>query len=132
MSLEQSIDKYLKKVEQETQDKLNVIGIWAVSKANDNLRENGSVVTSNLVNSINYATVTSQGGIKGNTEGTQLEQPNDKMSVKIGSNVQYARRVELGFTGQDSLGRNYNQPAKPYLRPILKLKNEIINLFTRK
>lgn len=26
----------------------------------------------------------------------------------------YARRIELGFTGTDSLGRNYNQPPYPY------------------
>lgn len=37
----------------------------------------------------------------------------------IGSAVVYARRIELGFTGTDSLGRFYNQPAYPYLRPAL-------------
>lgn len=26
----------------------------------------------------------------------------------------YARRIELGFHGSDSLGRSYNQPAYPY------------------
>lgn len=31
----------------------------------------------------------------------------------------YSRRLELGFTGTDSLGRNYNQPAYPYLAPAL-------------
>ena len=29
----------------------------------------------------------------------------------------YSRRIELGFKGTDSLGRNYNQPAYPYFRP---------------
>ncbi len=29
----------------------------------------------------------------------------------------YARRIEYGFIGQDSLGRNYNQAAQPYVRP---------------
>lgn len=37
----------------------------------------------------------------------------------IGSAVVYARRIELGFTGTDSLGRFYNQPPYPYLRPAL-------------
>lgn len=32
----------------------------------------------------------------------------------------YGRRIELGFQGQDSLGRNYNQRAYPYLRPAVK------------
>lgn len=29
----------------------------------------------------------------------------------------YARRIELGFQGPDSLGRVYDQPAFPFLRP---------------
>jgi hypothetical protein len=34
-----------------------------------------------------------------------------------GTNVEYARRIEYGFQGADSLGRNYSQAAQPYLRP---------------
>lgn len=29
----------------------------------------------------------------------------------------YARRIELGFQGPDSIGRNFDQPAFPFLRP---------------
>ena len=43
-----------------------------------------------------------------------------KREVRVGSNLEYARRVELGFTGKDKLGRYYNQAAKPYLRPALE------------
>lgn len=39
--------------------------------------------------------------------------------AEIGTDLSYARRVELGFTDRDKLGRNYHQPAKPYLRPAL-------------
>lgn len=35
----------------------------------------------------------------------------------IGTNLEYAARQELGFSGQDSLGRIYSQAARPYLRP---------------
>lgn len=38
-------------------------------------------------------------------------------SVWVGSNSPYARRIELGFHGHDSLGRFYNLPPKPYLLP---------------
>jgi len=38
---------------------------------------------------------------------------------RVGSNLVYARRLELGFSGADSLGRNVNQEARPYLRPSL-------------
>ena len=31
--------------------------------------------------------------------------------------VAQARRIELGFQGKDSLGRVFNQPPYPYLRP---------------
>lgn len=34
--------------------------------------------------------------------------------ARVGPATVYARRVELGFTGADSLGRNYDQAANPY------------------
>lgn len=37
----------------------------------------------------------------------------------VGSDVEYAKRVERGFAGRDSLGRLYDTPAHPYLRPAL-------------
>jgi len=36
---------------------------------------------------------------------------------KWGFDPAYARRIEYGFIGQDSLGRNYHQAAQPYMRP---------------
>lgn len=39
---------------------------------------------------------------------------------RVGTNVPYARRLELGFFGADSRGRNVNAPARPFLRPSLK------------
>ena len=35
----------------------------------------------------------------------------------VGPTMIYARRVELGFSGPDSLGRVYKQPPRPYVRP---------------
>ena len=49
---------------------------------------------------------------------------------RVGTNVEYARRVEMGFVGTDSLGRTYNQAPKPYLRPALeKNRSKILGLF---
>lgn len=31
----------------------------------------------------------------------------------------YYRRLELGFVGRDSIGRRYNQPPYPFMRPAL-------------
>ncbi|WP_166345109.1 HK97 gp10 family phage protein [Phytoactinopolyspora limicola] len=39
------------------------------------------------------------------------------MSAIIGTDVAYARRIEFGFVGADSLGRVYNQAPQPYLGP---------------
>lgn len=35
----------------------------------------------------------------------------------VGTNVVYGRRLELGFAGRDSLGRQYNQAPRPFIRP---------------
>lgn len=34
----------------------------------------------------------------------------------------YARRIEYGFVGPDSLGRTFHQPAQPYMRPAFETK----------
>jgi hypothetical protein len=36
---------------------------------------------------------------------------------EVGPTVIYSRRIDLGFKGTDSLGRIYNQEAKPYFTP---------------
>lgn len=41
------------------------------------------------------------------------------IEARIGSNVEYARRLELGFVGRDAKGRNYAQAPRPFLRPSL-------------
>lgn len=37
----------------------------------------------------------------------------------------YARRIEMGFHGTDSLGRNYSQEAIPYLEPTAKVADNL-------
>jgi hypothetical protein len=44
----------------------------------------------------------------------------------VGSGMVYARRLELGFAGRDSLGRNYNQAPRPYLRPAVRNNRTMI------
>lgn len=56
--------------------------------------------------------------------------------AEIGTDVAYAARVEFGFSDTDSLGRNYHQPAKPYLRPAFdenqnKARDEIIDALSQ-
>jgi HK97 gp10 family phage protein len=63
------------------------------------------------------------GGLEGGTTGTDIggqEFTETSAQILVGTNVEYARRLELGFAGADSLGRMFNQPAQPYLRPALE------------
>lgn len=53
-----------------------------------------------------------------------LQPTDDMLTVKVGTDVPYAARIEYGFTGRDSLGRRYNQPAQPYLRPAIEENRE--------
>lgn len=38
---------------------------------------------------------------------------------EVGTNMPQGRRLEFGFTGEDSLGRTYNQPPYPHFGPAL-------------
>jgi len=52
--------------------------------------------------------------------------------VGVHENVAYARRLELGFVGTDSLGRNYDQAPRPFLRPaLLRSRDKIVELIAR-
>jgi hypothetical protein len=45
-------------------------------------------------------------------------------SNEYGFDPAYARRIELGFVGVDSLGRNYHQAPQPYMRPAFEEQKE--------
>lgn len=48
--------------------------------------------------------------------------PADLAANEYGFDPPYARRIEYGFVGQDSLGRNFHQAAQPYMRPAFDVK----------
>ena len=49
---------------------------------------------------------------------------------QVAPSTVYARRVELGFSGTDSLSRNYSQPPYPYMKPGLnKARNKLPAIF---
>ncbi len=50
--------------------------------------------------------------------------PTVEASNKYGFDPAYARRIEYGFVGPDSLGRNYHQAAQPYMRPAFDSQKE--------
>lgn len=44
------------------------------------------------------------------------------------NNASYARRIEYGFVGQDSLGRHYNQPPRYFVRDTVAKYREIVTM----
>ena len=120
---------YLRRFNNRVEHALNVVGAHMVGKA----AHYCPVKTSNLVNSLNYATSKEQGALHGSkTNGTPLEKAIEDKTAKIGTNVKYAARVEFGFSGQDSLGRSFNQPGTPFLRAaFLSHKSDIGKIFAQ-
>ncbi|MBI9114303.1 hypothetical protein [Sanguibacter suaedae] len=45
--------------------------------------------------------------------------PNVPDVATVSTNLPQARRLEFGFFGEDSLGRNYRQPPYPHWRPAI-------------
>ena len=60
-----------------------------------------------------------------------LEARNNYAEVTTGTDVVYAARIEFGFMQADSLGRHYNQPAQPYMRPAFDNKKSVAENETR-
>lgn len=60
-------------------------------------------------------------------ESTELRQvvavtPVYEEGNEYGFDPAYARRIEYGFVGTDRLGRRYNQPPQPYMRPAFDMR----------
>jgi len=52
--------------------------------------------------------------------------------VEVAPGTPYSRRLELGFYGTDSLGRRYQQPPYPYMKPAReKTQREANAVFAR-
>ena len=47
------------------------------------------------------------------------EKTAERCAVVVGTDAPQARRLEYGFVGPDKLGRVYNQPPRPHIRPAL-------------
>lgn len=113
------IPEVVAKYEQRTEDALNVLGAHMVGMVDPPVR------TGNLKSSITYATNTQQPEPKKKIKtGDALTTPDKPLTLKIGTNVEYAARIEFGFVGKDSAGRTFSQTGTPYLRPILSYKED--------
>ena len=113
------IPEVVAKYKQRTEDALNVLGTHIVGMVEPPVR------TGNLKSSITYATNAQQPEPKKIIKtGGALSAPGTPLTLKVGTNVEYAARVEFGFVGKDSAGRTFSQTGTPYLRPILAYKED--------
>ena len=143
------IPNFTKKIEARLANANEMIGALAVSWAADRLRANGYSEktppppkgrTGNLNNSLCWSTEKKQSATLGsvtqprgrNIGGKKMPKPDSPLTVRVGSTVVYAARVEMGFVGKDSLGRVYNQAAKSYLRAgIMPKRDKIVEVYQR-
>jgi len=59
------------------------------------------------------------GNLRGSRHPETVKKERGYVEAGVGTDVEYARRVEYGFNQADRLGRVYHQKAQPYLRPAL-------------
>lgn len=51
-----------------------------------------------------------------------IERSQHYAEAATGTDKEYAKRREFGYSDTDSLGRTYNDPAQPYMRPAFDTK----------
>lgn len=99
-----------------------------VTRAQRPIEEGGSmpVVTGNLRKSLIVAIngMKAGKGEESHINAIPLMRPGD--TVFIGWTAEYARRMEYGFTGTDSLGRSYNQQGYGFLRQAVQKWGQIV------
>ncbi len=97
-----NIDRFVRKAEQRLAGLPFAIGLDLLAY----LKEHTPVVTGNL------------------RASWFLKHDTDKIVISTG--VEYARRVEYGFVGEDSAGRKFNQPGRGMVRQTVKAAPQII------
>lgn len=115
------VGKYTKEQALEIDKALWAVGGQITMQAKNNCRSLFDHPTGRLMGSITMASTwgkaTSPAAPAKGADAVSAPVERISHAVVVGTNVVYARRVELGFVGLDKLGRNYNQAAKPYLYP---------------
>jgi phage gpG-like protein len=87
--------------------------------AKNKLKSDGHIITNRLRASIHAELKDQEQFTYSNNQGESFDGSLNldigKLEAVIGTNVVYAKRIEFGFNGTDSLGRKYNQPASSFM-----------------
>jgi Bacteriophage HK97-gp10, putative tail-component len=82
-------------------------------------KENAPVLTGRLRDGIHTETI-----LDTDLQQQLMVTPVVAAANKYGFEPPYARRIELGFIGADSLGRHYHQAPEPYMGPAFDDKKD--------
>lgn len=83
-------------------------------KAGRIVRAYGNMI---LASAVRRAPVDTGFLINSMTANSEMIEP---LTFRVQDGVVYGRRQELGFHGTDKLGRVYQQPARPFLKPAVE------------
>lgn len=113
----QQISDFVAKSEARTRAVMQESAKELVTRAQRPVAQGGSmpVVTGNLRNSLVVAINGVKIGEGGDSHMTAIAAYRVGDEIFVGWTANYARRMEYGFTGTDSLGRNYNQQGYHFL-----------------
>jgi phage gpG-like protein len=124
-ALKRRLDEYSKKA----QRRIRLTTEHHATEVEQAAKREAPVATANLRNSIHIASVGTDslqivegGDVYGprrllDASLSEASTPDVKV---VGSGLEYARRQEFGFSGQDAAGRTYNQPGRFFLTSALE------------
>lgn len=90
----------------------------AKPKARRIVEQYGRLVQASAITRAPYKTGNLQNTISSNSKMIA------DMTFRVQDGTEYGLRLELGFHGEDSLGRIYNQAARPFMFPALEQYRE--------
>ncbi len=93
--------------------KLEKVEIFLATELSSGIQKLGSSVQQSAVSNTWSAFMNPTGELA----NSLLLTSNGPLSLSLGSDLPYERRLELGFSGTDSMGRTYDEKAEPYLSP---------------
>lgn len=120
--------KFRKELDQRMEKALHRVGVVLVTSVQKSMRQGGG--SEGLRSSPGEPPYVQTGTLRKSIRYEVVRQGN-ALVLRYGSNEDYARRLELGFAGADSIGRVYAQAARPYLRPALKREKNAIGRMLR-
>ena len=122
-TFESNLDAVLDGLAKAKEEKLLAVGEHARAKIVEKLSGSRSGRTYTVPGTSTQYTASAPGeppALASNYLRENIDYQKDGDDVIVGTPAVYGPRLEFGFSGQDALGRFYNQAARPWLKPTLE------------